>query len=190
MKKVCTKCGEEKDISEFYENQAMVDKHNSWCKLCCNALSRLNNKINKEKYSKRKKEHYQKNKEKIKLRNSIYVSNRREKTNENMRVWWQKNKDRVHAKKRETAKKYYYSHLDQMKQKRIKNKEHHSEYYQKYKIINKESIRTKNKIRRETLPDYIVAEHIMPVNEMRKIPEYLETKRILIQIKRELKKVS
>lgn len=53
MKKICTKCKEEKDISNFYKNEKYTtDGHRGQCKKC---MSEYSNKKQREKLLKTKK---------------------------------------------------------------------------------------------------------------------------------------
>ena len=51
MTKQCVKCLETKPINEFYKDKTNKDGHNSWCKVCCKARSKLSKY---ERYQKRK----------------------------------------------------------------------------------------------------------------------------------------
>lgn len=193
MKKVCTKCGEEKDITEFYI-QRYKNKiyYQSICKKCSSTQCKLYRLKHKTELIEKKKEYYQKNKKEINLWNKNYVKNNREKTNARMRCWWEKNKERLYVKKREISKRYYQNHLEQMRLKRIQHKEQMKLYRIEYQKINKNRMKEKNKRRSEILPDFYIASYFRPisVNELRKYPELIETKRLQIKINRELKKVN
>jgi predicted DNA-binding ribbon-helix-helix protein len=39
-KKVCVRCGQEKEIDEFYKNYKAKDKRTSWCKVCYKSKSK------------------------------------------------------------------------------------------------------------------------------------------------------
>jgi hypothetical protein len=70
-KKVCTKCKEEKDVTEFNSSR-------NQCKLCRKEYDKEYNQNNKENIKERKKEYYQNNKEKFKERHKEYKKNNRE----------------------------------------------------------------------------------------------------------------
>ncbi len=55
MKK-CKKCGRVQDLSCFYKQKEMVDGYRNYCKYCWKNSNKINNKINKENYSKVRKE--------------------------------------------------------------------------------------------------------------------------------------
>jgi len=96
------------------------------------------NKKEQEQYF---KEYYQKNKDKILLKNKIYRKNNRKKILSQKKEYWLKNKNNII----ECAKIYYEKNkehiLKQCKGYRENNKEHYSEYNKKYRIKNKERIK-------------------------------------------------
>ena len=59
--KVCTKCGERKPVSEFYQDKARNGRLKSYCKACTKNLYREYYLANKEKVRQRLKVNYQKN---------------------------------------------------------------------------------------------------------------------------------
>ena len=71
--KVCTKCGRELSLSDFYNDRSKKDGKESNCKEC--RKEHLEN--NKEKIKDCEKEYYEKNKEKIKDYKKEYQKNRR-----------------------------------------------------------------------------------------------------------------
>lgn len=72
MKK-CSKCKENKDLSEFYSNKSRKNGKSPQCKKCC-------------------KEYERKNKDKIRARKQKYHENNKEKINSKTRQWNKKNK--------------------------------------------------------------------------------------------------
>lgn len=71
--KVCTKCGRELSLSDFYNDRSKKDGKDSSCKEC----RKEHLEKNKEKIKEREKEYYEKNKEKIKDYKKGYQKNRR-----------------------------------------------------------------------------------------------------------------
>lgn len=69
--KICSKCGLEKTISEFY-------KKNSLCKKCHLVKKQEWRKNNPEEYKKQTKSHYEKTKEIQKAKKKIWIENNRE----------------------------------------------------------------------------------------------------------------
>lgn len=65
MKKICTKCKEEKELSFFHRKSATANYYMSKCKECHAIMSKRYYQRNKEKIAEQKKLYQQKNKEKI-----------------------------------------------------------------------------------------------------------------------------
>ena len=128
MTKVCTKCGEEKELDEFVKSKRGKYGKGSKCRRCRRAY----NLKTKEHRSNRQKKYYQKNKEKIKRHVRKYV---------------EENREEVLAKKREYTKRAWRNGTvtEEQKQKRIQwtrtwrrnNPEKVREYNKKYKEENK-----------------------------------------------------
>ena len=66
MKRICTKCGVTKDITEFQQHKQTKDGIHPWCKQCCSEYQKKYQKKNKDKIKKRAEEYRKNNKEKIK----------------------------------------------------------------------------------------------------------------------------
>jgi hypothetical protein len=64
--KICSKCKEEKEFCEFYNNKDRFDGKRPECKVCSNKQSSLYNQKNKEKVDKIKQKYVDNNKEKVK----------------------------------------------------------------------------------------------------------------------------
>lgn len=80
---------------------------------------------NKEKFLKRGREYYQKNKEKVKANNKQWRENNKEKVKETNKKWNEKNKEKIKEKKQEWIDK---------------NKEYFTEYKKQYYLKNRETI--------------------------------------------------
>jgi 5-methylcytosine-specific restriction endonuclease McrA len=76
--KVCTKCGEEKALSEFRKRKRSKDGFASCCKKCA------------QRYD---KSYYKENKEKVRIKNAKYQHENRERLNKKSKAWREKNKD-------------------------------------------------------------------------------------------------
>ena len=85
MKK-CTKCGEVKELSEFYKRKGAHDGHKSACKLCCVE--------NGDKRSQRAKKYYAENRDLIRKKHALYDENHRDAAKIRTRLWYENNKDR------------------------------------------------------------------------------------------------
>ena len=73
--KTCSKCKEEKDLSEFYKKKEASDGVKSACKVCTNKKEKEYREINRDKIRKKDKEYRETNKGKIKEYNKNYIKN-------------------------------------------------------------------------------------------------------------------
>lgn len=88
--KKCTTCKEFKSFSEFYKRKKHIDGLEYHCKSC----DSLKYKNNKEKIKIKHSIYYQKNKERIKIRDK----NNKEKLREKFKLYYQYNKERFKTK--------------------------------------------------------------------------------------------
>jgi hypothetical protein len=86
--KLCTKCGECKDLSLFHKDKTHADGYRSFCKACVGLYMRKN---------------YEKNKDKIKAKVYAWIENNRERHNEKCKRWVKNNRASVNAR---TARRY------------------------------------------------------------------------------------
>ena len=82
--KVCTKCGEEKPLTEFYRDRQKSDGLSSSCKICAQA---------------KKKEYYEANQEKVKASVAAYREANQEKVKAKNAAYREANKEKVKAQK-------------------------------------------------------------------------------------------
>jgi len=133
MKK-CTKCGETKELSEFYKDKNTPLGVRCTCKSCCKEYSKNNIEY--------KKEYYKKNKDKIKHRATEYYKNNRNKKIKYSNKYYNKNKVEILEKQ----KKYRYINKDKInlkiKEWRDKNPEYIKEYRENYKEMLKHKRKT------------------------------------------------
>ena len=129
MKKVCSKCGEEKESECFNKNNAVKSGLYSHCKSCRKEYIRKYYLSIKEKAKKYNKEYQGKNKEKIKIKSKNYR---------------QKNKERINQKRRES-----YSKLSKEEKKKLfktnnewqrKNRDYLNKYAREYRQKNKQKV--------------------------------------------------
>jgi len=133
MKK-CSKCGIEKDESEFDKHKHHTDGLSSHCKQC-----RKEYRVkNEEKIKKYRKEYYDANKEKIIERNREYVKGNIEKVREKDRRWRKNNPEKVKEKQRNFRK----NHPDEVK-----------EHNRLWELNNPEKVRERHKRNRKANPD-------------------------------------
>lgn len=121
--KRCPKCGETKNIDEFYKNKSRKDGRSVWCKICDNANNKKYIQNNKEHMREYYKEKYWKNPEKyrenrrrsninnkdiIEERRKIYYQNNKDLILLRDKIYKDKNRDRVNARNRQ----YYKNHKE------------------------------------------------------------------------------
>lgn len=121
--KICTKCGKEAELSEFYKDKRGKLGRKSECKECRSKLNKLN-KLSRQKYN---KEYRDRNREKlIKVSLDFYYNNREE----------------ILIK----AKKYRKENLESLaikqKERHQKNKEERNKQNKIWRIKNREKITT------------------------------------------------
>jgi len=168
--KNCSKCGIEKEYSEFYRDKNKKDGFRSQCKSCIKKYNQENKEDikkyreeNKEKRKEYNKKYNQENKEKISLRDKKYREENKEKIDLRMKKYYQKNK--------EERKKYYQENKEKAKKYREENKEKHKKYYQE----NKEEAKKYIKNRRKTDPAFRILGNLR--SRMRKAVKATEAKK-------------
>lgn len=62
--KICTKCNNEKPLSDFHNDKYTKDGKTAWCKKCRNEHLKKYNENNKDKFKRYDKKYYEKNTEK------------------------------------------------------------------------------------------------------------------------------
>jgi hypothetical protein len=90
--KVCSKCGIEKEVCEFYKNNKNPNLYRTHCKKCMNENSAKYKFDNKEKLVEKSKEYVKRNSEVIKEKRKIYL----EKNPYLYKNWLEKNKEHRH----------------------------------------------------------------------------------------------
>lgn len=141
-KKVCSKCGIEKDISDFYKKASSSDGHRSYCKFCekgLNAERRYLKNCENEAYKKRK-ELEKLNEELVKENKKICSICGETKNIEDFYYRKDNNKYRSECK---TC--FNIVHADKNKSYRDTHKEHYSEYHKEYRKNNRDILIKKQK---------------------------------------------
>lgn len=122
MKK-CKKCGEVKELIEFYKNSKMKDGYVNNCIKCEKEKRKKYRNDNKEKISKANKIYRENNKDSIKEYRDNYYLNNKGNENINSRDYYLKNKDSINIIKKERfeeSKEKYIQLIDNMFQNDVK----------------------------------------------------------------------
>lgn len=126
MTKRCSKCSKEKNISEFYKNISKYGGYDYWCKECCRQNKREHYAKNKDRLRKesrdRCKKSYPKNKESKSLYAKRHRANNKEEYKERSQKYYKENKECISQHKKEY---------------RAKNKEQVNEYRRKWSKNNR-----------------------------------------------------
>ena len=95
--KTCTKCKEEKELTEFGKDKSGKDGVRASCKTCAKAASKAAskawNEANKEKRKAARKAYYEANKEKEKAQKKAYREANPEKVKAQQKAWYEANPD-------------------------------------------------------------------------------------------------
>ena len=152
--KICSKCGRELPLSEFYKSKGYKYGIGSRCKKCTVEYHRKYRIENKERIAERDRKYRAENKGKIAERDRKYYAANKEKIAERKRKYRAENKEKI----AEYRRKYY-----------AENKEKIAERDRRYRAANKEKIAERDrKYQKELYAHYIIArlrdQHI-PINE-------------------------
>ena len=146
--KICSKCGVEKNICEFYLDRQKKNGLSSDCKVCRKKSVNNYREQNPDKVKQSKQKDYLKNIErycnhnkKWKNKNSdymlnylkIYYDENKEKLLEKQKKYYQSNKDNILKKNQEYVKNNQKKTSKNQKEYRTKNKEKLKEYISQYK---------------------------------------------------------
>lgn len=126
-KKVCTKCGEEKELSEYYKSKKGKLGRQAHCIICDKKIKKENYKLNKETIKEKSKKYYYNNLNYYKELKKSYQKNNRGRLKEYKKNYKKLNNDKI----KEYTKLYYQNNKEQIKL---------------YKEKNKETLRIKNNI--------------------------------------------
>jgi hypothetical protein len=126
--KTCSKCQENKPLSDFSKDKHKKDGLNCYCKLC------LSEKV------KQRSEYYSKYRENNRQKNNDYAKSYRKTNCHKRKEWVSNNKDKL----KEINDRYYLKNRKQINE-RKRNSEKRKEYVKKYRIDNKEKIKEKRK---------------------------------------------
>jgi hypothetical protein len=79
--KICSKCGVEKKVCEYYKKKGCLFGVNSYCKKCQLEIKQNLRKNNPEKYKEQTKKYYESTKKTQSVKKKIWIENNREKYN-------------------------------------------------------------------------------------------------------------
>jgi hypothetical protein len=130
--KVCNKCKETKDESEFYKGKKRPGGRQATCKDCC----RKYREEHKKEVVEYKKRHYQQNKNKILEKNKEYREEHREEVVKQKKKYHEEHREEI----AEYQKKYRDGHKEEIAEYRKENRDSILEQCKKYRIENKEEI--------------------------------------------------
>lgn len=136
--KVCTKCGEEKDVSFFPKRQRR-------CKACTKIYLAEYCKNNVERIKNRVKEYYEENKEYISKNIKKYTEENKEKIQERNKKWREDNKEKINKQRKEYRDNNKELISKQKKKYAENNKDLIKERSKRYAEENKEEIKKRSK---------------------------------------------
>jgi 5-methylcytosine-specific restriction endonuclease McrA len=137
--KVCSKCGVQKDRSDFYKNKSRYDGLQSYCIEC---QKQQYNK-NRPKELQRRKDYWEKNKDRITISHKEYYERNKESVNRLQKEWYERNKEKISKQRKEYREKNKAKIKDRARKYYKENKPQISKraaiYWQKNKDMLKES---------------------------------------------------
>ena len=100
MSKICSKCQEAKDYSEFSKRKASKDGLAPICKICKRYRNKKYNEENREVINSKNRKYYSKNKEGIKGKKRVYNEENRESINYKNKKYSAANRDKINSRNR------------------------------------------------------------------------------------------
>jgi hypothetical protein len=138
MRKICSKCSEEKDVCEFHKHNREKDGFHTFCKICRKSICKKYYDDNRELINVQRSKKYYENHEKNLLKDRERIKNEREKRLENSKKYYENNKDKVTEYKKRHYELNKEKYLKKSKDWVINNKER-----------AKKSVNERNKIRKK-----------------------------------------
>jgi hypothetical protein len=172
--KICTGCKKEMLATKefFYIKKTGKYGLTSICKQCEKAISKKYREENLEKVKQKQKEWRNNNSEKLKKKRKEYRKNNIEEIKENLKKYYKNNA----AKIKERSEKYRENNPEKFKE---KSKKYYHNNPERYKEQNKKAVQ-------DITDSYISNCLKKPLNHLN--PQVIETRRLIILIKRELRK--
>jgi hypothetical protein len=153
--KKCTKCNQEKPLSEFHKDKRGRLGRRPKCKTCETEQKKRWRQENKDKVAEREKQYYQENKDKIAERKKQYYQENKDKVAEQKKRWRQKNKDKIAEQMKRWRQENKDKVAEQRRRYRQKNKDKIAEQMKQYYQDNKDKIAEREKQYRQNLPSMI-----------------------------------
>lgn len=163
--KTCTKCGIEKELTDYHRQKSSADGHARQCKKCANAQSKKYRENNSVKIKEYKRQYFQKNKDKVYESRRRYEQNNIDAVRKRRKKYYQevgkpryqenyrKNREHYQAKDQE----YYQNNREYIKKRTAENYRQNRESYlataSKYRKNNPEVVRSSHLRRRARLVD-------------------------------------
>ena len=160
--KVCSRCGEEKELTLFRKRKDSKDGHRKECKICSSISDKKYRDNNKEWVKFRKKKDYEKN---------------REKTLSSVKDYRLKNIEKIREKDRIRSKKRWKENPEKIRQSFLKHKDKRIKTKRLWETKNKEKLKNQKKeyIKKRKSEDIIF--HLKLVCRSR-LNSFLKTKNI------------
>lgn len=105
--KICSKCSEEKEFSEFYPKRASKDGYDHHCKVC----EKVRKEVNRQKINARAREYYRSNKKDHNSRCQEYYRANREEIITRIQKYREANKEKIKS----LRQKYYEANKEKLK---------------------------------------------------------------------------
>lgn len=156
--KICKKCLNPKDESEFGVDKSKKDGLSIYCKDCQKEIrekykGKYDHNEYYEKYKDKRKEYYQENKERIKE----YYETNKEKITEKRKEYWEENKEKI-KEKYKGKYKYPYKPRNYTEEQKLKKKLYDKEYRQIHKDRYRINHRIYKNLKKETDPVFKLKE--------------------------------
>jgi len=151
--KQCTKCKEEKELTEFHKCNQNSDGMQTRCKACRSLIAKQNRENDPEKY---------------RLIAQLYKTNNPEKVRASKRKWAENNREKILAKNRKYHKNNREKMLAKNRKYRKNNREKILVYERKYREKNREKIRAGERKYNENNREKVRASRRKYKNERRK----------------------
>ena len=98
--KVCSRCGEDKPLSEYYKRKGAKDGHRPDCKACVRARQKAYREASPEKVAASNRAYYQENREEIAAWEKAYREANREKVAARKKAYREANRDEIAARRK------------------------------------------------------------------------------------------